>query len=110
MRDRVLRAVLLVLLALVIVVLARPYIDEALFAAKTPRPVEARGDLAEIERLNVEIFQRASPSVVQIAGRVGGRSALQGGQEAVKSGRLATLPESEYVQRNEHTLHKLSET
>ena len=69
MRDRFLRAVLLVLLALVLVVLARPYIDQALFAAKTPRAIEARGDLAEIERLNIEIFQRASPSVVQIASR-----------------------------------------
>jgi hypothetical protein len=50
-RDRFLRAVLLVLLALVIVVVARPYIDEALFAAKAPRPVEARGDLAQIEQI-----------------------------------------------------------
>src|SRR5262249_27374161 len=73
-------------LALVIVVVARPYIDEALFAAKTPRPIEARGDLAQIEQLNIEIFQRASPSVVQIAGRVGGWSALRGGQEARISG------------------------
>jgi S1-C subfamily serine protease len=86
MRDRFLRVVLLVLLALVVVVVARPYIDEALFAAKTPRPVEARGDLAEAERLNIEIFQRASPSVVQIAGRVAGSAAQSSNQEEVKSG------------------------
>jgi S1-C subfamily serine protease len=86
MRDRFLRAVLLVLLALVLVVLARPYIDEALFAAKTPRAVEARGNLAEIERLNVEIFERASPSVVQIAGRVGGTTTQLGSEEGIKSG------------------------
>ena len=75
MRDRFLRALLLVLLALVLVVLARPYIDQALFAAKEPRAIEARGDLAQIERLNIEIFQRASPSVVQIASRAGGATA-----------------------------------
>src|SRR5215469_13398619 len=104
MRDRFLRAVLLVLLALVIVVLARPYIDAALFAAKTPRPVEARGDLAEIERLNIEIFQRASPSVVQIAGQVGGRSALRGGQEAVKSGSGFVWDRAGNVVTNNHVV------
>ena len=31
-----------------------------------PRPVEARGDLAEIERTTTEIFRAASPSVVHI--------------------------------------------
>ena len=31
-----------------------------------PRPVEARGDLAEIERTTVDIFRTASPSVVHI--------------------------------------------
>jgi S1-C subfamily serine protease len=104
MRDRFLRALLLVLLAIVIVVVARPYIDEALFAAKTPRPVEARGDLAEIERLNIEIFQRASPSVVQIAGRVGGTSALQGGQDEVKSGSGFVWDRAGNVVTNNHVV------
>ncbi len=85
MRDRFLRAVLLVVLALAVVILARPYIDQALFAAKTPRPIEARGNLADLEKLNIEIFQRASPSVVQIAGTSGGPSS-QFGQQEVKSG------------------------
>ena len=31
-----------------------------------PRPVAARGDLAEIERTTIEIFRTASPSVVHI--------------------------------------------
>jgi S1-C subfamily serine protease len=106
MRDRFLRAVLLVLLALVIVVLARPYIDEALFAAKTPRAVEARGDLAEIERLNIEIFQRASPSVVQIAGRVGGASPL-GNQEGVKSGSGFVWDRAGNVVTNNHVVENV---
>jgi hypothetical protein len=81
MRDRFLRGLLLVVLALVLVVLARPYIDQALFAAKEPRAIEARGNLADIERLNIEIFQRASPSVVQIASRVAGGMARLGSQQ-----------------------------
>jgi S1-C subfamily serine protease len=104
MRDRFLRAVLLVLLALVIVVLARPYIDEALFAAKAPRPVEARGDLAEIERLNIEIFARASPSVVQIAGRVGGAGSQLGSQEGVKSGSGFVWDRAGNVVTNNHVV------
>jgi len=107
MRDRFLRVVLLVVLALVIVVVARPYIDEALFAAKTPRPVEARGDLAEAERLNVEIFQRASPSVVQIAGRVGGNSALLGNQEEVKSGSGFVWDRAGNVVTNNHVVENV---
>ena len=108
MRDRFLRAVLLVLLAVVIVVLARPYIDEALFAAKTPRPIEARGDLAEIERLNVEIFQRASPSVVQIAGRVGGVSQL-GSQQGVKSGSGFVWDRAGNVVTNNHVVENVQD-
>jgi S1-C subfamily serine protease len=104
MRDRFLRAVLLVLLALVLVVLARPYIDEALFAAKTPRSVEARGNLADIERLNIEIFQRASPSVVQIAGTVGSPSAQFGNQQEVKSGSGFVWDRAGNVVTNNHVV------
>jgi S1-C subfamily serine protease len=31
-----------------------------------PRPVVARGDLSEIEKTNIEVYERASPSVVQV--------------------------------------------
>jgi S1-C subfamily serine protease len=103
MRDRFLRAVLLVLLALVLVVLARPYIDQALFAARTPRPIEARGNLADIEKLNIEIFQRASPSVVQIAGVAGGPSA-QFGQQEVKSGSGFVWDQAGNVVTNNHVV------
>jgi 2-alkenal reductase len=108
MRDRFLRAVLLVLLALVIVVLARPYIDEALFAAKAPRTIEARGDLAQMERLNVEIFERASPSVVQIAGRAGGGAALSGPQEeGIKSGSGFVWDHAGNVVTNNHVVENV---
>jgi len=105
MRDRFLRALLLVVLAVVLVVLARPYVNEALFAAKTPRPIEARGDLAEIERLNIEIFQRASPSVVQIASRAPG-AAMQAGrqQQEVRSGSGFVWDRAGNVVTNNHVV------
>jgi S1-C subfamily serine protease len=51
--------------------LLKPTIDRALFAETQPRAVEARGNLADFEKLTVDIFQRAAPSVVQVAGRAG---------------------------------------
>jgi len=67
---------------------ARPYVDWLLFAATEPRPVEARGSLADAERTSVDIFQRASPSVVQVVGRtaLGGRASLGGRGRAATSG------------------------
>jgi 2-alkenal reductase len=56
-------AVLLAVLA------AQPYLDRLFFSASTPRAVEARGQLAEVERTAIEIFQRVSPSVVQVVGQ-----------------------------------------
>jgi 2-alkenal reductase len=61
---------LLVLLAIALgLYLFRPTIDRLLFAETQPRAVEARGNLADFEKLTVDIFQRAAPSVVQVAGR-----------------------------------------
>ena len=44
--------------------------------ADVPRPVTSRGDLAEFEKANVELFRRVSPSVVYIFSRVGGSNSF----------------------------------
>jgi 2-alkenal reductase len=64
--DRFLRwaaGLALVLLALYV---AQPYVNGALNAARTPRAVTARGELAPTETATVELFARASPSVVHV--------------------------------------------
>jgi 2-alkenal reductase len=43
-----------------------PYAREALFSATSPRPIEPRGELAPMERTTIALFERASPSVVQV--------------------------------------------
>ncbi len=53
----------LVLLALFV---AQPYVTAFLFAARTPRAVTARGDLAPGEAATVALFAQASPSVVHV--------------------------------------------
>jgi len=67
--NGVVRAVWLAMLVLAALFVGRPYIERLMFSATAPRPVEARGNLSDIERTNIEIFERASPSVIQVAGR-----------------------------------------
>jgi S1-C subfamily serine protease len=67
-RDRF-GIILVVVLVVVGLFVAKPYVDRALYSATTPRAIEPRADLSEAERTTIAIFERVSPSVVQIAGR-----------------------------------------
>ena len=71
MGDRFARIALLALVIVVGIYLAQPYVDRLFFSASTPRAVEPRGSLADIERTTIDIFERVSPSVVQVVGRAG---------------------------------------
>lgn len=66
MPDRFLRLALGLTLGLLIAVVAQPYVTAFLFSADTPRAVEARGDLSSAEKTTVELFAKASPSVVHV--------------------------------------------
>jgi 2-alkenal reductase len=43
-----------------------PYLRAYVLSASVPRPVEPRGALAEFERTSIALFERVSPSVVQV--------------------------------------------
>jgi S1-C subfamily serine protease len=58
---------LLLALLLLLTLAAQPYIERLLFAATTPRAVQFRGQLSDAERSTIEIFEKVSPSVVQVA-------------------------------------------
>ncbi len=47
----------------------RPYVDFLMPAAFAQRAIEPRGSLSELERSTIELFERASPSVVQVVAR-----------------------------------------
>jgi 2-alkenal reductase len=87
-QSRFNRLFLTAILALLVIVAVRPYVVERFYSATAPLPVQARGDLANYERSTIAIFDRASPSVVQVAVPAGGGDpALSGGGEAtVQSG------------------------
>ena len=66
------RGAIIVLIVLLAVLAGRPYLDTLLFAATSPRPIAARSDLAEAERATIGLFERVSPSVVQVVGAANG--------------------------------------
>lgn len=102
MRDRFTRVALVVLIGLLTAIAARPYIDRLL--SSTPRPVEARGDLADSERTAIDIFARASPSVVQVAGSRGPPSLLDQGQTGTQAGTGFIWDAAGHVVTNNHVV------
>src|SRR4051794_525197 len=68
MHERFFRVATVVLILLVAALFGQSYIDRMLFSATTPRPVAPRSDLAESERATIQLFERVSPSVVQVVG------------------------------------------
>src|SRR5262249_1042196 len=71
MGDRFSKIVVGALLVVLAVYLAQPYVDRFLFSPSPPRTLDPRGSLSDIERMSIEIFERVSPSVVQVVGRAG---------------------------------------
>ena len=49
MQDRATRIVMLVVAVLLAILVLQPYVNTWLFSAREPRPVAARGDLADLE-------------------------------------------------------------
>src|ERR1700761_7335617 len=84
MDRRAFRFIVLCVVIIVGYVALRPYINQHLYSATAPRPVEARGNLSDYERSTIEIFDRVSPSVVQIVGRGAGNDLEQNGEEGAE--------------------------
>src|SRR5262245_10054716 len=81
MGGRPFNLLLVALLAVLGVIALQPYIERQFYAATTPRPIEARGNLADYERATIEIFDRVAPSVVQVVGRSGNDQLSAAGEE-----------------------------
>ena len=69
MGDRFAKFLVVALLIVLGVYIGQPYVDRLLFSASTPRTVAPRGNLSELERSTIELFERVSPSVVQVVAR-----------------------------------------
>ena len=86
--DRSVRFLVLAILLVLGVMIAQPYVQQRFYSATTPRAIEPRGSLADWEKTTIEIFNRASPSVVQVAGQAGGGdfSAAEGDEQGAQAG------------------------
>ncbi|MGZ8401675.1 MAG: trypsin-like peptidase domain-containing protein, partial [Rhodoplanes sp.] len=103
--ERSVRFLLLAILLVLGVMVAQPYVQQRFFSATAPRPIEARGDLMEIERTTIAIFDRVSPSVVQVAGRSGaGDFSLEGEEGGVQSGTGFLWDAAGHVVTNHHVV------
>ncbi|MFL6813431.1 MAG: S1C family serine protease [Bradyrhizobium sp.] len=106
MHERFLRVATVVMILLVAALLAQPYLDRLLFAATSPRPVAARSDLPESERATISLFERVSPSVVQVVGAATGASAADWEGEGVReqSGTGVVWDGAGHVVTNNHVV------
>jgi S1-C subfamily serine protease len=108
MANRVLGVIVALILGGSAVYLARPYIDYRLYAATDPRPVEARGDLADFERTAIELFERVSPSVVQIVGRGAEVPTTRGEEAQEQSGTGFVWDQAGHIVTNDHVVEGAS--
>jgi 2-alkenal reductase len=65
---------------------AEPYVVRALLSQITPRPIEAGGNLSDAERSIIALFERVSPSVVQVVGRETGGNLSSDQEEGLQTG------------------------
>src|SRR6266540_2350435 len=77
MGDRLTKIIVFALLAVLAIYIGQPYVDRLLFSASTPRAVAARGNLSDLERSTIELFEHVSPSVVQVVARHAAGEPLQ---------------------------------
>src|ERR1700746_442604 len=110
MGDRFSKIVVGALLVVLAVYFAQPYVNRLLFSASTPRAVEPRGNLAEIERTSIEIFEHASPSVVQVVGRAEGLQAppSEGENGPAQSGTGFVWDAAGHIVTNDHVVEGTS--
>ena len=70
--GRFYRIAIIAVLALLAASVAQPYVTRLLLSDTAPRAVTPRGDLSDAEQSITALFERASPSVVQVVGRQSG--------------------------------------
>jgi len=101
MQDRATRIVMLVIAVLLAILVLQPYVNTWLFSAREPRPVAARGDLADLERTTIKVFETVAPSVVQVVSLQGRGPA---GGEPAGSGTGFLWDKAGHVVTNDHVV------
>jgi S1-C subfamily serine protease len=97
---------LLGIFVLLAILVAQPYVERQLFSAVTPRAVEARGNLADVERSTIALFDQVSPSVVQVAAKAGtdDLSKAEGEETGIRTGTGFIWDSVGHVVTNDHVV------
>ncbi|MBX6425293.1 MAG: trypsin-like peptidase domain-containing protein [Variibacter sp.] len=108
--NRLLLVLLIVVGTIAVEPYLRPYLQPYLFASANPRPVEPRGDLSPLEQATIQLFERVSPSTVQVVARApSAESSLLGFQgSAAQSGTGFLWDAAGHVVTNDHVVEGTS--
>jgi S1-C subfamily serine protease len=106
MGDRLARILVIALLIVLGVYIGQPYVDRYFFSASTPRTVAPRGNLSDLERSTIELFERVSPSVVQVVAHAAAAQPSQEGEggEKVQSGTGFVWDAAGHIVTNDHVV------
>ena len=104
MGSRFFRFVVIIGLALLAALVAQSYFSRLLPGDTGPRPVASRPDLFDAERSIIAIFERVSPSVVQVVGRQGGGDLANEDSEGVQSGTGFVWDDAGNIVTNNHVV------
>jgi 2-alkenal reductase len=102
-------ALFAVIVAAVLVALTVSNIRYSPWTRSTARTVEQRGPLSDAERANIELFERVSPSVVQVAVRSADADPLAEDEGAAASGTGFVWDSDGHVVTNNHVVQNGSE-
>ncbi len=101
---RYVRLAVIAVLSLLALTLVQPYLAHLFVTDSTgPRPVTQRGELGETEKTIVELFERVSPSVVQVVGRQG-RDVFDENASSMQSGTGFVWDASGDIVTNNHVV------
>src|SRR5690349_12294936 len=105
MNARLFRLAVIWLLAILTVWAVEPYFVAAWWAARTPRPVTARGNLAQLEQATIALFKLASPSVVHVFARSARQPRFSpSGEAVVQTGSGVVWDEAGDIVTNNHVI------
>jgi S1-C subfamily serine protease len=102
-------ALFLAVIAAVLVALTLSNIRYSPWTRSTARTVEPRGPLSDSERANIELFERVSPSVVQVAARSGAANPFTEDEAGAASGTGFVWDNAGHVVTNNHVIQNGSD-
>jgi S1-C subfamily serine protease len=105
MGDRLTKIIVFGLLVVLAIYVGQPYVDRFMFSASTPRAIAPRGNLIDLERTTIELFERVSPSVVQVVARHPAHQPMQAeGEGGDASGTGFVWDAAGHIVTNDHVV------